>query len=140
MAGRAATSREARRWVDLAIWAWAVGAVALTLWFSLGPVPPGHGSDKQLHALAYFVDTLALLLAVVWRPGRSSSRLPWAFPIVLAMLVLGGVIELAQAGFVHRDAQLGDWLADAVGIALALVAFTVLWRVARARNGPGDVS
>ena len=112
------------------IWACAIGAVGLTLWFSLGPVPPGHGSDKQLHALAYFVDTFALLLAVVWRPGRPVARLPWILPIVLAMLVLGGLIELAQAGFVHRDAQLGDWIADAIGILAAVVAFGLLWGIA----------
>ena len=40
--------------------------------------------------------------------------------------MLGGVIEIAQAGFADRDAQFGDWIADAVGVVLALWVFTVM--------------
>ena len=114
--------------VDRAIRAAAIVAIGLTLWFSLGPAPSGPGSDRQLHALAYFVDTLALLLAVVWRPGGATRRAGvtvWA--VALGMLVLGGLIEMAQ-GLVGRDAQLSDWLADAAGIAMAVAVFeAVRW-------------
>jgi hypothetical protein len=122
----------ASSWIDVVIAAAAVGAMALTVWLSLGPALDGPGSDKDLHALAYFVDTFAILLAVVWRPGRPpGSRAGWAPPIALVLLAVGGVIELAQGGFVHRDAQLGDWVADGVGIGAALVAFgTLRWAFA----------
>jgi VanZ family protein len=137
----AAPSRWETPWIDAAIWAAALGATALTLWYSLGAVPPAHGSDKDLHALAYFVDALAVLLAVVWRPGRRAGRFDgWGPAVVAGMLGIGGLIELAQGGFVHRDAQFTDWIADAVGIGAAWVAFGSLrWivreRAARHRSG-----
>ncbi len=137
----AAPSRWETPWIDAAIWAAALGATALTLWYSLGSVPPAHGSDKDLHALAYFVDTLAVLLAVVWRPGRRAGRLDgWGPVVVVGILALGGLIELAQGGFAQRDAQLSDWFADAVGIGAAWLLFGSLrWitreHAARHRSG-----
>ena len=76
---------------------------------------------------SYFVNTLAIMLALIWRPGRTRGRSDgWALPVALGILVLGGVIELAQAGFADRDAQFGDWIADAVGVVLALCVFTFM--------------
>jgi VanZ family protein len=107
--------------IDLGIWLIALVATGLTLWYSLGPTPPLHSSDKDLHAVAYFVDILAILLIVVWRPGHQPRRLDqWALPVALGILVLGGMIEIAQGEFANRDAQFNDWIADAVGIGLAL--------------------
>jgi VanZ family protein len=109
--------------VDVGIWLIALVATAATLWFSLGPTAPGHGFDKALHATAYFVDTLAILLALVWRPGRDKRRFESALWVALAVLAAGGLIELVQGGFAHRDAQFADWIADAVGIGLAVLVF-----------------
>lgn len=123
----------ASRWesplVNAGIWAVALCTTALTLWYSLGPAPPGHGSDKELHATVYFVNTLAILLAFVWRPGRGAGRFnAWALPVVvaIAMLALGGLIEIVQGGFVGRDSQFADWVADAAGITLAVMVFAAL--------------
>jgi VanZ family protein len=119
----------------MGIWILALLAISMTVWYSLGSTPPVHHSDKDLHAVAYFVDTLAILLALVWRPGRESRRLDgWALPVTLAVLVLGGLMEIVQGGFVHRDAQFGDWIADAMGIGLALLVFTVLRWAIRTRT------
>jgi VanZ family protein len=117
--------------VDAAIWLIALVATGLTVWYSLGPRPPDHGSDKELHAVAYFLDTFAILLALIWRPGREPRRLhAWALPVALTLLIVGGLVEIIQGGFTHRDAQFGDWLADAAGIGLALLLFTALrWAV-----------
>ena len=109
-----ARNEKVSRWesplVDVILWAFALVATGVTVWYSLGPRPPGHGSDKDLHAVAYFVNTLAVLLALIWRPGRTSRRYDgWALPVALGILMLGGVIEIAQAGFADRDAQFGDW-------------------------------
>jgi VanZ family protein len=83
--------------------------------------------DKDLHAAAYFVDTFAILLAVVWRPGRESRPLKrWMLPVALGMLIVGGVIEAVQGGFADREAQFGDLVADAVGIGLAVLIFALL--------------
>ena len=115
--------------VDAAIWLIALGAIGVTLWYSLGAEPPGHASDKDLHGIAYFVNTLALLLAVVWRPGREDRRArDWSIPIAACVLAAGGLIEIAQGAFAGRDAQVTDWVADAVGVALALLTFTLLRR------------
>lgn len=114
--------------VDVAIWLVALVATGATLWFSLGPTAPGHGFDKGLHATAYFVDTLAILFALVWRPGREKRRFGSALWVALAILAVGGLIELVQGRFAHRDAQFADWIADAVGAGLAVLVFAVARR------------
>jgi VanZ family protein len=121
--------------VDAGIWLISLIATSLTVWYSLGPRPPDHGSDWEWHAVAYFIDTLAILLAVVWRPGREERRFDaWALPVALAVLLVGGLIEIVQGGFAHRDAQFGDWIADAVGLGLAVLLFTALrWATQRKR-------
>src|SRR5262249_9271317 len=116
------------RLVDVGIWIVALLATAATLWFSLGPTAPDEGVDKGLHRTAFFFDTLAILLVLVWRPGRDKRSFDAALWVALAILVAGGLIELLQGGFVHRDAQFADWVADAVGVGLAVLVFAVARR------------
>ena len=52
--------------------------------------------------------------------------------IAAGMAILGGVVEVLQAG-VGRDAQLPDWVADIIGIALAVVVFVTFRRALGAR-------
>ena len=119
--------------IDAAIWLVALACTGVILWYSLGPDPPGHGVDKGLHAIAYFINTLAILLAVVWRPGRDDRRLKaLAIPVALCVLAAGGLIEIAQSSLVDRDSQLADWAADAVGVGLALLMLIALrWATRR---------
>jgi VanZ family protein len=121
--------------VDGGIWLIALIATGVTVWYSLGPRPPDHGSDWEWHAMAYFIDTLAILLAVVWRPGREVRRFDaLALPVALAVLLVGGLIEIVQGRFANRDAQVRDWLADAVGIGVAVLLFTALrWAIRKKR-------
>ena len=114
--------------VGVAIWLVALVAIAATSWFSLGPTAPSEGFDKALHAIAYFVDTLAILFALVWRPGREGRRFESALWVAIVILAVGGLIEIVQGRFADRDAQFTDWIADAVGIALALLVFAVARR------------
>ena len=112
---------------DVAIWGAALVAIGATIWSSFGATRTADvlGSDKLGHGLAYAVDTFLLLLAVVWRPGRPQALVAWVVPILLAVALLGGAIELAQEA-VGRDADLLDWLADVFGIAIAGLVFRAL--------------
>jgi len=125
--------------IDAAIWLVALASTGAILWYSLGPEPPGHGVDKGLHAIAYLITTLAILFAVVWRPGRDDRRLKtWGTPIALCVLAAGGLIEIAQSSLADRDTQVADLAADAVGIGIALLLFNVLrWAIERRDEGVG---
>jgi len=96
---------------------WSVGW-ALVLFISyacLSPaqyVPNLHLWDKLEHALAFLGLTL-------WFCGLVRLRF---FPVVaLAMLLFGAGIEVAQGAMgLGRDADVWDWVGDAVGVAAAL--------------------
>ena len=76
-------------------------------------VPNLHLWDKAEHALAFFGMT-------VWFGGLARrSRYPL---VALAMAALGGGIEIAQGTMgLGRDADVVDFLADSVGITVALL-------------------
>jgi VanZ family protein len=98
-------------------------AIAVVAWGELTPNPPAEvgelfGWDKAEHFTAYF--GLALLSVLGW----SGRRL---VPIFLAVLALGGGLELLQA-LVGRDAEWGDMLANTLGdITGTLLALLLLW-------------
>jgi len=84
---------------------------------SLMPVPDGlmvfSWQDKVEHVLSF----LCLgLLGLAARLGRSQLTL-------LGLLLYGGAIELAQGMTAYRTADPADFLADAVGLLLALMSF-----------------
>lgn len=108
-----------------------LGSTALTLWYSLGSSPPGDGSNHALHVAAYFVNTLAVLLVVDARRGRSNA---WTVVVAGGMVVVGGLLEIVQGTIIDRDAELADWVADAVGVSLAALAFAVVRQRLRDRS------
>ena len=75
-------------------------------------VPNLHLWDKLEHALAFFGLTF-------WFGGLVRRR---AYPLlVLWMLLFGAGIEVAQGVMgLGRDADVWDWVADSVGVALAI--------------------
>lgn len=84
-------------------------------YLALSPAPPdgiSTGWDKSNHALAFA--SLAFSGRLAW------TRRPW--PLFMALLAYGGAIELLQLNIPNRDGDWHDLLADAVGIALGLVA------------------
>lgn len=93
-------------------------AAALTLllilavtYLTVGPrVVPGGAlyGDKVQHALGF---GCIVLPAAVLRPR-------WLRSLVPAVAIFGGVIELAQIA-VGRDGEIGDWVADLIGLMLA---------------------
>lgn len=131
-------SRAARRiaLVDRALWVGACVVAGATLVWTLGPAPPDAGSipsvDKLFHATAYGLTVFLLLLAADWRPGRGPGRYPGtAVWIGVAAIAAGGALELVQH-LTGRDTELLDWVADAVGVAVALG----VWAAIRRRTDP----
>lgn len=85
----------------------------VTLLFALSPygdVP--RVNDKTLHVLAFATLTF---LATAAFPAMPLTR------VFLGLCTLGGAIEIAQMiPQLHRDAEIGDWLADTLAIAVVL--------------------
>ncbi len=117
---------------DAALWAAAVGSLALLAAFSFAATPPGAhlftNSDKVLHAVGYAAASCLFLLAAVWRPGRGDGRFPRAATwIVLAGFVTGIAIEIVQ-GRAGRQRSGLDFLADVIGVLVALGVWSAMKR------------
>ena len=86
-----------------------VGALTVAV-LTLGPFQGAEShfglTDKEAHAIA-FGGLLAVSFLAFPRMRRND--------LALAALVLGGAVEVAQI-LAHRDGNVPDWLADAVGI------------------------
>lgn len=99
----------------LVLWAIRLAAVVAalaTLWLAFEPPGDGPGLipwDKAGHFLSFFVLTLLLSLAL--------HRMPRGV-LILILVVAGGGIEIVQ-GYIGRDADWKDWIADITGIACA---------------------
>jgi VanZ family protein len=77
-----------------------------------GPIVVEH-ADKVVHFLLFF--TLSVLGARYWHAragaGGLAALLPWA-----AIYASYAVLDEWLQQFVGRDASLGDWIADVLGI------------------------
>lgn len=107
-----------RRRVLFALWLVLIFCV---LAGSLDPhvrMPGFYESDKFIHASAYFA--LAMLPSIFFKEGRSRLL------AMLAMITLGGGIEIAQRFVPGRDASLLDFAANCLGVAAGLSAGLVL--------------
>jgi hypothetical protein len=133
--GRSSKLSELESFVDAALWTVLIASTLLTLFWALGPQPPGGNlfprADKVLHALAFGVIFATFILAAVWRPGRGWGRFPSsAIPFGAGLLALGVVIELLQGELLGRDADLFDVVAEVVGMAAAAASVRALgWTV-----------
>ena len=88
--------------------------------------PPTHGPslmpwDKAEHFSAFFVLTLLAM-------GAFPRTALWR--IAVALSLAGAAIEVIQGlPFVHRDADVKDWLADTIAIAAAMSGTLIgYWR------------
>lgn len=79
--------------------------------------------DKAAHFIAFGL--------ILWSLGVLFRRLPRTWAALLA-IALGAAVEVVQA-YVGRDPSWGDLLADALGVATALLAWAV-WRGFRPRE------
>lgn len=87
-------------------------------------LPRVHLSDKLVHALAYGLIAASFLGAVKRQAGWKLR-----FIVLLGIVALGLVDEMTQP-LVDRQASVGDFAADVVGI----LAVTVLWLPWSLRN------
>ena len=99
-----------RKYLDIAI----TLAVTLTLtvamlWPMDQPPPAPEGSDKLVHFIAFAA--LAFPLARTGRLGLVA--------VFIGASAFGGLIELIQPSF-NRSADIGDWVADTVGVAIGI--------------------
>ncbi|MBI1905315.1 MAG: VanZ family protein [Rhodocyclales bacterium] len=98
-----------------------VSVIALVAVFVLALLPPPpvpevmNSQDKAGHFMAFV--GLGLLGLTAW-PRHAKT-------LVVALLAYGALIEVAQMLSALRQAELLDWLADAAGVATAIVLWTL---------------
>lgn len=107
---------------------WA--ALGFTLVMALLPAPPAlpvEAGDKTLHMIAFAV--LSLLASLSFPRRRVIELFVW-------MAALGALIEVLQMiPALHRDAELGDWVADcAASLAVLVLCRGIEWVFARRRR------
>ena len=112
-------------------WRWLLAGLALVVsWLALSPAPPDGldtGWDKLNHASAF----AALTVVAVFAFPRSPRSL-WL--LLAGLLCFGGAIEIAQSFTPTRNAEWGDLLADAVGIAAGAFAAMLITRIVLGRT------
>lgn len=99
--------------------------VAGVCWLAFDPQPPPATdtlNDKVNHALAFAV--MAFSSRLGWPPAA-----PWQ--PALALIGFGVFIEVVQTFIPGRSGEWPDLVADALGIALGLVAHRLAHRFAR---------
>lgn len=110
-----------RKYLDIPLT--AIVAITLTvamLWPLDAPPPAPEGSDKLVHFIAFAA--LAFPLA---RTGRLGL-----FAVFIGASAFGGLIELIQPTF-NRSADVGDWVADTVGVVIGIGAALLYRRLRR---------
>jgi VanZ family protein len=109
-----------RRWGPALLWTALLFAVSSRP--SL-PVDLHSGTDKLAHFAAYSV--LGVLLAF----GQVRSGMFWLWPILMG-ITIGGLEELYQGTVPNRHSDVGDWIADSLGVINGVVLYN-LWCRAR---------
>jgi VanZ family protein len=97
-----------RKYLDIPLTAFvAITLIVVMLWPLEAPAP--EGSDKLVHFIAFAA--LAFPLARTGRLGLVS--------VLILASAFGGLIELIQPAF-NRSADMGDWMADTIGVAIGI--------------------
>ena len=88
------------------------------LWPLDKPPPAPDGGDKLVHLVAF---------AALAFPLSRTSRFG-LLPVFLGASVFGSMIELIQPSF-NRSADMNDWIADILGVALGIVCGLIYRRL-----------
>jgi hypothetical protein len=110
-----------REYLDIPLTIIVTLTLTVVMLWPLAPPPAPEGSDKLVHLIAFAA--LAFPLA---RTGRIGL-----LPVFIGASAFGGAIELIQPSF-NRSADINDWFADVVGVALG-IGFGLLYRRIRMR-------
>lgn len=106
-------------WWPVAAWALLIGVATMLPISPRAFLPRGLPADKIVHAGMY----LGLGWALV-RAMRITAMAAWPrVGLTLGALLFGALDEVVQRWIPRRTPSLTDWLADAVGIGLALLVF-----------------
>ena len=99
-----------RKYLDIPLTLTATITVTVAMLWPLEALPLApEGSDKLVHFMAFAA--LAFPLA---RTGRIGL-----LPVFIGASIFGGAIELIQPSF-NRSADINDWVADILGVALGI--------------------
>lgn len=113
---------ETRRLADR-LWLGVLGVYWLVLFTATHiPAPEAIASpvmdyDKLIHLSAYFVLTTLMLLAWHRPGGLLAGRSRW---VIAAIAIAYGAFDETTQPFFNRVGDLADWLADSLGVALAV--------------------
>ena len=127
MAGLMRTLHRARRVVLLlCVGAWVIAAVSTHI-----PAPALSGihiNDKTLHVVGFLGLTTLFWLTLI------AYRVRWRHraAMVLGIMVLYGAVDERTQGWFHRDPDVFDWLADAIGAVVAVIVWETIARLLRA--------
>lgn len=133
-----AASSGVRRSADIICGMMFAGALVVTHLppFHLSDFPEIPQADKIMHGVGYLVLAVALAITLKFH-ALARRRRVWA--VLVAMALYGAFDEITQPMF-SRTASWGDWLADIVGVVVAvIVCETALGIRARGRrsSAPG---
>ena len=98
-----------RKYLDIPLTLAVTLTLTVAMLWPLEAPPAPEGSDKLVHLIAFAA--LAFPLA---RTGRIGL-----LPVFIGASAFGGAIELIQPSF-NRSADINDWVADVVGVALGI--------------------
>lgn len=118
-----------RHWRRL-VWHWLPALLFMAVIFSLSSIPgrrlhiPVRVSDKLIHGTFYFV-----LCLLIFRGLRATcnGRLFRLAPLVALMITsFYGLLDELYQSHTGRTCDVGDWLADTIGAAIA-AAFLMVY-------------
>jgi VanZ family protein len=99
-----------RKYLDIPLTAFVtITLTVATLWPLEASPPAPEGSDKLVHFIAF---------AALAFPLARTGRLGLVF-VFIGASAFGGLIELIQPTF-NRSAEMGDWVADTVGVCVGI--------------------
>ena len=108
-----------RRYLDIPLtFAMTTVLTVAMLWPIKTPPSGPEGIDKLVHLIAFAA--LAFPLARTGRFGLTS--------VSIGASAFGAIIELIQPSF-NRSAELNDWVADVIGVAIGIVCGLIYRRL-----------